>query len=394
MTHRFHASTHTQAKQVWQPLLRKSRTTGVLAAIILMLCIVGHDDAYAALQEVRVIAQGQGTTREEAKANALLFAKQAAFIRTARKLDPEKAPAYLNTLDINTITPFIRGVTIVKEQRIDKLYIAETLVTVIDTPIRRAYGMISSDSGTSKTPPVKDTRALVILPVFYNGVEPVVWDEKTNPSYALWKTNALNLTKGALIIPAGDITDRSIVDRDNVLRATFETFKPMLERYGADEMVVAVLIDTFAHDKAQTVEMLLRRIRSGGQKIERFTLNPKSDTTPRETIYAQAVTEAANRMNKAAQATAYKDKKQRESASKQPFVATFATLKEWADIQQALRSEAQIVSVVSQNIQLLKASGTLYINGDKAALLSHFAKGPIVITQTDAKSPWNIRIVK
>ena len=396
-------STHTQAQAIWQslPSGRHSHWATILYSLPLMpfvllsfFLLLSHP-ANAALQEIKVLAQGTGDSREEAKANALTFAKQAAFIRIARKLDPEKAPAYLSKLDINALEPYIRGTSVLSEKRIDKLYVAEILVTVIDTPIRRAYGTLPTPAQLEKAAPTKDTRTILILPVFYNGVEPVVWDSKTNPSLKLWQTQAVSLTKNALIIPTGDTTDRSIVDRDNVLRASYNNFKPMLERYGSDEIVVAVLIDTLAKDQTQTVEMLLRRIRSGGQKVERFTLTPKSDTTPREAIYQQAVTEALHRMNTAAHATAYKEKKQRAKALAQPFVAQFNTLKEWADIQAILRKSKGIESISTTNLQLLVARGTLYINTDKKALLQSVAKGKVSISESlDGKAPWIIRIRK
>lgn len=396
-------STHTQAQSIWQslPSGRRSHWAIIFYSFTLMpfvllsfFLLLSHP-AYAALQEIKVLAQGTGDSREEAKANALTFAKQAAFIRIARKLDPEKALAYLSKLDINALDPYIRGTSILSEKRIDNLYVAEILVTVIDTPIRRAYGTLPTPAQLEKAAPTKDTRTILILPVFYNGVEPIVWDSKTNPSLELWQTEALSHTKGALIIPTGDTTDRSIVDRDNVLRASFAAFKPMLERYGSDEIVVAVLIDTLAKDQTLAVEMLLRRIRSGGQKVERFTLTPKSDTTPREAIYQQAVTEALHRMNAAAHATAYKEKKQRAKALSQPFIAQFNTLKEWADIQAILRSTKGIESISTTNLQLLVARGTLYINTDKKALLQSFAKGKVSISESsDGKAPWIIRIRK
>lgn len=357
-------------KRIWQSLL-------------LVLWALAATPAHAALHDVVVLTNAKAATRDEARTQAINVAKGMAVARVARKLNPGKAQEYLRTLDLKAMQPLIRGATVVEETRIDDVYYAKVRITIIDTPIREAYGeKIEDDEAQVEKP----RRAIMVLPVFFNGVEPVVWDTKGNPTYDMWREAGYTIGHGALLIPGGEPKERAIVDRDNVLTVPYPYIKPMLDGYGADEVAIAVVSDATGAAPTDPVDVVIRRVRENGQRVERFQLEPnttqKGAPEPRKELYRRAVRQAAELLTRATESTAYLEQRAKRAAKQQTVQVQFTTLRDWTQIEKALRAVPGFVAMDTLSIGINNASLILYVTEDveaaRAALMKEGLHVPLV----------------
>jgi hypothetical protein len=360
-----------------------------LGAIFCVFWLISAPPAFAAPQQVVVLTQDATPGREEAKRKALHYAKQLGLARIARKLDPEQAQAFFAKIDQQNVDPFIRGIEVLDETYIEGVYYARVRVSVFDLPILQAMGKTPQEDEAAEKRAVTN---IMVLPVFYDGVEPHVWDAKKNPGYALWQEMSLTVAHGALIVPTGEPGERAMVDRDNVLRASYEELKPLMERYGVSEIAIVVLQDTLLHNKAPEVEVLMRRLRPGGQKIEQFAVAPEQSRAPRVGLYHQAIDKAARILMGAAMATSYQDRVERAKSNQQPFVMQFTTLRQRATIDHILRETEGFGDLEPSRIALHEGAGTLYIKGSVAAYADGLVKAGLIVDS--AAEGWVIRLAR
>lgn len=359
-------------------------------SLLVMLWVGMALPAQAALHEVVVLSQGQGPTREDARAQAVMLAKGMAIAKVARKLNPAKAQAYLNTLDAASMTPLIRGVTVLEEARVEKVQYAKVKVSVVDTLIREAYGEVVADE---KAVTEKPRRAILVLPVFFDGETPVVWDPKGNPTYGLWRDASYAVGHGALLIPSGDPKERAIVDSDNALTASYAYLKPLLDGYGTDEIAIVVLSEPAGARAADGVEMVVRRVRDTGQRIERFTMEPKTKKEggfeDRKALYARAVHKAAVQLTAATASTAHLEAKAKRDATQQNVLVQFSTLKDWASIDKRLRDVPDFVALDTISIGINNANLVLYVKKTPETARVALVKSGLIVA--DVSGVWRVR---
>jgi hypothetical protein len=370
------------------PLHRRLRSRWQwLGAIFCLFWLLSAPEAQAAPQEVIILTQDATPDRVEAKRRALVYAKQLGLARVARKLDPEKAQEFFAQIDPENVDPFIRGMEVLDETYREGVYYARVRVSVLDQPILKMMGKTANEETMEAR---KKTAAIMVLPVFYDGREPNVWDAKKNPGYALWQEMSLTIAHGTLIVPTGEPSERAIVDRDNVLRVPYEALQPLLERYGVNEIAIVVLQDTLLHNRAIEVEILIRRLRQGGQKIEQFSLTPEQPRAPRIGLYREAIDKAARILTGAALATSYQDRVERAKSNTQPFTMLFTTLRQRAAMDRLMREAEGFTDLELTRITLHEAGGTLYIKGSVAAYADKLAAAGLTVDSTP--EGWSIRM--
>lgn len=370
---------HNRVVRVWQSLL-----------CILWLCVAMAAPAHAALHEVVVVTQARGESREAARTQALTLAKAQAIARVARTLNPGKAQAFLGGLDAQSMLPMVRGATVLQETRVEDIYYAKVRVSVLDTPIRQAYGEEVADEVAEAR---KARRAILVLPVYYDGTEPTVWDVKKNPTFEMWREAGYAVGHGALMIPGGDPKERAIVDRDNVLTVPYTYLKPLLESYGTDEMAMVVVNEMPGFRIADPLEVVIRRVREEGQRVERFTLQPAQDAEgkfePRKQLYTRAVKQAATLLTAVTESTAHLEAKAKRDAKQQNVKVQFTTLKEWARIERALREVEGFVALDTLNIGIYEANLILYVAKDVAKARADLMKTGLIVAEVDGV--WRVR---
>lgn len=351
-----------------------------------LFCLIAGP-AHATLHEVSVLTQAEGASREAAKQDAITRAKQQAVIQVATKLDPGKARAYLAKLGAAGAEELVRGYTIDKEEHIKGVYYARVLVTVMDGPIKRAYGDAPSEEPKDQ---LRQTRTLLVLPVFFDGKKPAVWDPKENPTLRLWQDAALEVAKGAFVLPKGDPRERAVVDYDNALTAGYDDLKTLMTDYGADEMVIAVMSDSLVTDGVDEVQVVLRRIRAEGQKLQRFVVTPDEASAKRDPLYAKAVKQTADMLAGIAEATSHVDANMRKDAKAMPVILQFNTLRDWGILQQKLRVPEEFVGADMRSLRLHEANGTLYVKGPIDLYVAKL-EGQGVKVQRVGDNLWSLR---
>jgi hypothetical protein len=364
-------------KRIWQSLL---------------LLIVLATPAYGALQEIIVVTEGSGAS-ETARSRAVLSAKQQAIARVAYTLNPTRAPEYLGSLTPATMQPLIRGISVIEEKRVDMMYYARMKVSVIDTPIREAFGEIIKEEKHAEDPNA-ERRSILVLPVFFDGKDAVVWDEKTNLTYGMWREASYQVGHGVLMVPSGDPKERAVVDMDNVLTASYDYLKPLLTSYGTDEIAIVVLNEPAAALPEDPVEMVIRRVRDTGQRIERFSLAPTQIKSglyePRRALYARAVKQAAELLKKASESTAYLEQRAKREAKQQVIKVEFTTLKQWAQIETKLRAVDGFVALDTLLVGIYQAEVILYVKDEPSTLRESLMKAGLIVADVDGL--WRIRM--
>lgn len=363
-------------KRFWQSL-------PLLVAVMFAL------PAQAALHEVVVLTNAKADTREASRDQAIAVAQRMAIAKVAQKLNPGKAQEYLKTLNAKSIKTLLRGTTVVEETRIDGVYYAKVRVTIVDTPILEAYGETVKQEVTDDNP----RRAIVVLPVFFNGTEPNVWDAKKNPTYPMWRDATYAIGLGALIVPGGKPDERAIVDRDNVLSVNYVGLQPLLDAYGADEAAVVVVNDPEGTPETDPLEVMVRRIRENGQRVERFQMKPekqaKGGIESRDALRVRAVRRAAQMLARATESTAYIEQRAKRAAKQQPITVQFMRLKEWSDIEQKLRNVPGFVALDTLSIGVNQASLILYVKENPEDARKALVEQGVIVAEVEGT--WRIR---
>lgn len=345
--------------------------------------------AQASLHEVVVLTNAKADSRDASRDRAIAVAQGMAIAKVARKLNPGKAQEYLKTLDAKSMKPLLRGTTIVEETRIDGVYYAKVRVTVVDTPILEAYG----ETVKAEVKDDKPRRAIIVLPVFFNGADANMWDPKQNPTLPIWRDATYAIGLGALIVPGGKPDERAIVDRDNVLSVDYAGLQPLLDAYGADEAAVVVVNDPEGIPPTDPLEVMVRRVRENGQRVERFQMKPeklaKGGVEPREALRTRAVRRAAEMLARATESIAYIEQRAKRSAKQQPVSVQFMRLKEWASIEQKLRAVPGFVALDTVSIGVNQANVILYVKDDPEAARAALVQQGVIVAAMDGT--WRIR---
>lgn len=331
--------------------------------------------AHAALHEIRVIGVGIDTLRSVAEAEAVDYAEKRALYLLARKLNVPHASEQLAKLTPEDIKEMIRGHTVVRTQRKDDVTYAEVKVSVVDTPLRRALGLPDEEEGFKFR-----KRGILIMGVYMDGERPLLW-EKRNPLTEALKSQSLKMGKGAVIMPVGDPEDLRIVDYNNILTIEYKEIQPMLERYGASEILVAV-VKTGSEGTVDPTDILMRRLTDRGIKLERVTVKPLKASANEEERANDAVFAIAQIATDLASSISLEERQALEKETKLPVEFSFITMKEYGDMQEAVRAYPGFKQLDLPSINLHKVRGELYYDGNEKKLRDHLKKYAIYVRPT------------
>lgn len=329
--------------------------------------------AHAALHEIRVIGVGIDSLRSEAEAKAVDYARKRALYMLARKLNVPQAEQQLQKLKPEDIHEMIRGHTVVRTQRRDDVTYAEVKVSIVDTPLRKALGLPEEEGDAQKF----RRRGVLVMAVYMDGERPLLW-EKRNPLTAPLKSQSLKMGKGSVIMPVGDPEDLRVVDYNNILTIEYKEMETLLQRYGANEVLVTV-VNTGLEGTADPTDILLRRLTNRGVKLERITINPLKPTANEEARVQDAVYAIAQVATDLASSISIEERQALEKADQLPLVFSFITMKEYGDMQDAVRAYPGFKQLDLPSIGLQRVQAKLYYDGDEKKLRDHLKKYAIFV---------------
>lgn len=347
-------------------------------AVLLALCVgLLALPALASVQEIRVVGVGVESSSLKAEALALDYAKKRAIFLVARKLGVADASIKVAKFSDDQLGEILRGANVVNERRDGEVTYLDVQVTVVEEPLLRALKLPDDYGKTAPTTTV--LRSVLLLPVMVGKDRAYLW-EKENQLRPLVADELRRQAQGAgVLLPGGDFDDSRLIDHQNALTVKPDELKPMFARYGAEEIIIAVLkLSEAGTEDASNV--LLRRLRLSGGRDEIIDIPPGSADETVKVRLAKAANAIAGAVTEIATSTAEYDQRLREQAKKLPVRFAYAIPRDLARMQEAVRHAPQVLYLDLPSIALAQVKGTLYLKGEGDALRETLTKQGLIVT--------------
>lgn len=356
------------------------------AILALVLAFALASPAFAAIQQIRVLGVGVGRSSVAAEAAAVDYAKKRAIYLLARKMQVENASGKIAALKPEEIKRIVRGATVANVRREKEVTYADVSVSLVDTELRRILGLPPSAAASDE--PLAQ-RNVLVLPVYRGTDRTLLWEED-NPLKESLRSEVLRQSKGAVLIPAGDFEDLRLIDHANAATVTGPELKPMFERYGAQEVIIVIVI-LGAEATADPTQVILRRLTpDGAMRTEAIKIPPADAKDSKEARIGSATSAVAGAITQIATATSQDEQQSLEEATRQNIVFAYANPRELGQLEEAVRHTEGVVFLEIPSITLQKVAGTVYYTGETAALKGALAKKGIVVT--DGSNNWTLSL--
>jgi hypothetical protein len=363
--------------------------TGHWQWIAAMLCIslmLPALPAMAATQDIRVLAVGVDGSSMEAEAKAMDYAKKRAVYLAAKKLgvkDTSKTVAKLTDADLASI---IRGANVTQSKRTGDMTYCDVTVTIVDDQLRRALKV--ADNGM---PPDTDMklRGVLLVPVYASHDGAFLW-EKDNLLRQPLSDEVRRQSHAGVLLPGGDYDDLRLIDHANALTVKPEELKPMFDRYGAEEIIIAVMTPS-APGTNDATSVLLRRLNvSGDVRTEELNVPPSSADESSATRLSKTATAIASAVTQIASSTAEREAAIRSKSKQLKVRFAYAIPKELARMEDAVRASPEVYYLDLPSIALAEVNGTIYLKGDDEALHDELRKQGLIVTSIN--DGWRISV--
>jgi hypothetical protein len=244
------------------------------------------DEAYSATVKVDATADSAASAREMARIDGQRRALAAVIERLSGASEPPKAPK----LDDKTITDMVASFEVANEHMSAVRYVADYTFHFRPSKVRRVVRVVETpptDSG-SKSPPDKSSadknladsvgkspaegaskpspdsgnRGIVVLPVYQDGSNLVLWDDP-NAWRMAWSQRPAGSGPGRLVLPLGDAGDLTVIDAEKAGSGRPEALTAIAQRNRGSEAVVALATARRQGDKLAALDVTVKRYRSG-----------------------------------------------------------------------------------------------------------------------------------
>lgn len=330
--------------------------------------------ACAEVEDFRVLAIGVDNLSTVASAKAMDYARKRAVYLAIKKLgvkDPAAEAARLTEAQMNGV---IRGATVAQSRREDKTTYEEVVVTVVNEALRKALDLPLQE----KVAAPARARSVLVLPVLVGHDRPYLW-EKENILRAPLSDALLQQSHGVVLTPAGDFGDLRLIDYQNALKVKPDELTPMFERYGAQEIIIAVLTPG-AVGTMDSSSVLLRRLSLKGEQNEVLDIPPGAPEERAESRLNTSIQAIAAAVTQIATSTAQLDQERLDKAVHIPVDFQYANTRELASMQEMVRHASGVLLLELPNISLKAIRGTIYLEGNRETLKSQLIKQGIHVT--------------
>ncbi|HMD63568.1 MAG TPA: DUF2066 domain-containing protein [Stellaceae bacterium] len=234
------------------------------------------DEAYSATVKVDATADSAAAAREMARIDGQRRALAAVIERLSGSSETTKPPK----LDDKAITDMVASFEVTNERMSAVHYVADYTFHFRPSKLRRlvrASESAPAESG-SKTPaesgsksPAESagkasvesgTRPLVILPVYRDGSNLVLWDDP-NAWRAAWSQRPAGSGPGRLVLPLADAGDLAAIDAEKAGSGKSEALTAIAQRNRGSEAVVALATARRQGDKLAGLDVSVKRYRLG-----------------------------------------------------------------------------------------------------------------------------------
>jgi hypothetical protein len=234
------------------------------------------DEAYSATVKVDATAESAAAAREVARIDGQRRALAAVIERLSGASEPAKPPK----LDDKAITDMVVSFEVANEHMSAVRYVADytfhfrpskvrRLVRVVETPPADSGSKSPPDNsgkspaeGASKPSVESGNRAVVVLPVYQDGSNLVLWDDP-NAWRIAWSQRPAGSGPGRLVLPLGDAGDLAAIDAEKAGSGRSEALTAIAQRNRGSEAVVALATARRQGDQLAGLDVSLKRYRSG-----------------------------------------------------------------------------------------------------------------------------------
>jgi hypothetical protein len=312
------------------------------------------EEAYSATVKVDATAESAAAAREVARIDGQRRALAAVIERLSGASEPAAPPK----LDDKTITDMVASFEVANEHMSAVRYVADytfhfrpskvrRLVRVAETPPAessskspgdKSSGDKSSADSGGKSPAEGGNRAIVVLPVYRDGSNVVLWDDP-NAWRVAWSQRPAGSGLGRLVLPLGDAGDLAAIDAEKAGSGKPEALTAIAQRNSGSEAVVALATARRQGDKLAGLDVTVKRYRYG-HLVDTQSSSFEADPAESE----------ADLLKRAAEATAAEietgAKLNADAHSNQPaslaVTVPITTLGEWVQVRNRLASVSSI----------------------------------------------------
>lgn len=350
----------------------------ILAVMVALAVQAAAMPASAAIQEMRVLAVGVDDSSRKAEDKALDYARNRAVYLAARKLGLPNAHEQVSKFTPAQFREIIRGTRVVRTRREGTITYSEINVTLVDEALRRALKLPPAEN----TAPEVKMRGVLLLSVYVGHERAYLW-EKENALREPLVTEIRRQARGGILLPGGNLQDLRLIDYQNALTVTPEELMPMFSRYGAEEIIVAVLTPGAA-GTMDAANVLLRRLRPDGVRSELLEIMPEDSSETSAMRLEKAAAAIAQAVTSIATATAEGEQAIQQDATQIPVRFAYTVPKEFARMQEAIRHAPGVIFLDLPRIALAQVDGTIYLKGDGEGLKQALTKQGVIVTVTAA----------
>ena len=243
------------------------------------------DEAYSATVKVDATADSAAAAREIARIDGQRRALASVIEHLSGGSEPAKPPK----LDDKAITDMVASFEVANEHMSAVRYVADytfhfrpskvrRLVRVVETPPADSGGKSSPDKnagdkssadngkspaeGGSKPSAESGNRTVVVLPVYRDGSNLVLWDDP-NAWRTAWSQRPAGSGPGRLVLPLGDAGDLAAIDAEKAGSGKSDALTAIAQRNQGSEAVVALATARRQGDKLAGLDVAVKRYRYG-----------------------------------------------------------------------------------------------------------------------------------
>jgi hypothetical protein len=330
------------------------------------------DEAYSATVKVDATADSAAAARETARIDGQRRALAAVIERLSGASEPAKPPK----LDDKAITDMVASFEVANERMSAVRYVADytfhfrpskvrRLVRVVETPPAengsksppekspgdkspgdkspgdKSPGDIGGKSpteGASKPTVESGNRPVVVLPVYRDGSNLVLWDDP-NAWRMAWSQRPAGSGPGRLVLPLGDAGDLAAIDAEKAGSGRSEALTAIAQRNSGSEAVVALATARRQDDKLAGLDVTIKRYRSGhlvDTQASSFEANPaesEADLLKRAAESTAAEIESGAKRNAGARS---------DQPASLAVTVPITNLGEWVQVRDRLASVSSI----------------------------------------------------
>ena len=339
------------------------------------------DEAYSATVKVDATADSAEAAREMARIEGQRRALTAVIEHLSGSSEPAKPPK----LDDKAITDMVVSFEVSNERMSAVRYVADYTFHFRPSKVRRLVRVVeTAPSDNAANPPAEGgkppaetggkpaadsgNRAVVILPVYRDGSNLVLWDDP-NAWRTAWSQRPTGSGAGRLVLPLGDAGDLAAIDAEKAGSGKPDALTEIAQRNRGSEAVVALATTRRQGDRLAGLNVSVKRYRSGrlvdtqGNSFEANAGESEAD------FLSRAANSVATDIESGAKRTAGADQPVSLSA-----IVPITSLGEWIQVRQRLASIGAIRKIDLLSLSRQEAKIAVKYVGSQDQLKSSLAE--------------------